>query len=442
MISQQQHSTAQLEYSHNQMLELKHYLPYENSIASFITLPKASIYSRVKSVKDAGFDSFELMENDLPDIMDDLPRFKKYLDDIGLKISIFQPFRDLEGSWNGFENRLASFSKRLDVMKELNIHLILVCSNCQLPKFEIPQSAFVEQLQIASDLARGKGIKIAYEALSWGTYISKFEQNWEIVKLVNRSNLGICIDSFHLFIHGSKLDIIDEMAGKVFFVQLSDSMKLKMPKLIDHARNFRYLPGQGSFPIGELVKKIHDVGYDGPMSLECFCGPFKSFNDLGYVSREALASLYNVQLDLIREGGIQADIPRQLNFQTCHVKGFKSSRQHIEFKNPNADLDFEILVSPVDTFKIRHDLFQYGMFLDCFKKFEPLDKDIWKSITFHCSRLTFNSLLIYIKSVLGLKEENSRNSYFGLPEYKTFTNGVVSINLECDDNQMPLKSSF
>lgn len=423
-------------------LTLGHLLPYETSIAT-VTLPKASLYSKVKSIKSAGFNSFELMEDDLSEIINDLPRFKSYLDEIGLKISIFQPFRDLEGSWSGFDGRLENFNKKLQMMNELGIDLILVCSNCLQPKFDIPREVFVKQLQISSDLALSKGIKIAYEALSWGTYTKKLEQNWEMVKLVDRQNFGICIDSFHIFVHGSSIDIVDEMIGKIFFVQLSDSVALRLPKIIDHSRNYRYLPGQGSFDIAGLVKKINDVGYEGPLSLECFCGPFKSFNNLNYVSREALDSLYNVQLDLLRAPSDENSyVSRIFGSDTGEVEGFITANKVINFKDPSHQMNVDILVHPQEIFETRYQLLHYDyLFTNSFTE-NPSGDQIQQNITLICSRLTFNSLQIYIKNVLGLKEELSKATYFGIPDYKRFGNGIVMINLECDDNQLPLKSCF
>jgi 4-hydroxyphenylpyruvate dioxygenase len=49
-----------------------------------------------------------------------------------------------------------------------------------------------------ADLCAPEGIQLAYENLSWGTYVDTWEQAYEIVKLVDRPNFGICLDTFNI----------------------------------------------------------------------------------------------------------------------------------------------------------------------------------------------------------------------------------------------------
>jgi 4-hydroxyphenylpyruvate dioxygenase len=51
--------------------------------------------------------------------------------DLGMHCSLFQPFRDFEGM--PFEQRSRAFERmdrKFDVMAELDVDLILLCSNC------------------------------------------------------------------------------------------------------------------------------------------------------------------------------------------------------------------------------------------------------------------------------------------------------------------------
>ena len=47
------------------------------------------------------------------------------------------------------------------------------------------------------------GIRVANEALSWRRHVSLLGQARDIVRDADRSNLGLCIDSYHVLAHGA-----------------------------------------------------------------------------------------------------------------------------------------------------------------------------------------------------------------------------------------------
>jgi sugar phosphate isomerase/epimerase len=134
----------------------------------------------------------------------------------------------------------------------------------------------VRDLSKLATLAVPLGIRIAYEALSWGRHVNEFPQAWEIVASADRANLGLALDSFHMLATQTglgDLDLVDPK--KIFLVQLADFMFRELPsreERIDTARHFRVFPGEGvhGADVAELVRRVDDMGYRGDYSFEVF----------------------------------------------------------------------------------------------------------------------------------------------------------------------------
>ena len=89
-------------------------------------------------------------------------------------------------------------------------------------------------------------------------------------------NLGLGLDSFHMFATQSTLDDLDLIdPDKIFLVQLADFMWQEIRSVeerISTARHFRVFPAEGvhSAALAELVKRVYQMGYRGDYSFEVF----------------------------------------------------------------------------------------------------------------------------------------------------------------------------
>jgi hypothetical protein len=66
-------------------------------------------------------------------------------------------------------------------------------------------------------LAIPLGIQVAYEGLSWGRTINEFTTAWEVVSRADVPNLGIGLDSFHLFATETPLDDLELLDPEKIF---------------------------------------------------------------------------------------------------------------------------------------------------------------------------------------------------------------------------------
>lgn len=248
------------------------------------------LQEKLDAIAAAGFDGVEIFENDLLSFDGSPADVGKTIRDLGLKLVTFQPFRDFEGMPEPQRTRAFERAERkFDLMEELGTDLLMVCSNVS------PQSLggldrAAKDLAELGDRAAKRGLRIAFEALSWGKHISDYRDSWEVVRRANHPNVGLVLDTFHIIARKVPLDAISSIPGdKIFLVQVADAPTLEMDPL-SWSRHFRCFPGQGDFPLGDFMRNLAMTGYDGPLSLEIFNDQFRSSSTKN-VAKDGLRSL-------------------------------------------------------------------------------------------------------------------------------------------------------
>ena len=235
------------------------------------TLPE-----KLEAIAVARFDGVEIFENDLVFCTLSPREIRSMTDDLGLTIDLFQPFRDLEGVDEAqFLKNLDRAQRKFDVMDELAAPMMLVCSNA-LPNPFDDDARSADQLHRMAELAQQRGIKLAFEALAWGTHINTFDRAWKIVKAADHAHLGLALDSFHTLALPHDWSGLANLPGeRIFFMQIADAPKLDMASLM-LSRHHRCLPGQGELDVAGFVDAALRAGYTGTISLEIFNDGFRA----------------------------------------------------------------------------------------------------------------------------------------------------------------------
>jgi 4-hydroxyphenylpyruvate dioxygenase len=234
-----------------------------------------SLVEKLHACAAAGFDGIEIMDADLIACYESPEEIRALCDRLGLTIDLYQPFRDVEGVDDAtFADTLRRAEAKFEVMERLGADLMLVCSNAGTATIDDDALA-ARQLGQLADLAAARGIRIAFEALAWGRYISDYRHAWRIVELADRPNLGTCLDSFHILSRGHDPAGIEEIEGeKIFFLQLADAPALDMD-VLSWSRHHRLFPGEGDFALTAFLGHVLSAGYTGPLSLEVFNDTFR-----------------------------------------------------------------------------------------------------------------------------------------------------------------------
>jgi sugar phosphate isomerase/epimerase len=184
--------------------------------------------------------------------------------------------RDFEGLSGHLQSYKVDIAKSmLEMCAATGSKVLLACSSTSRHATD-DLNLIAKDLKKLAMMAIPLGIKVAYEGLSWGRTVNEVTTAWDVVCRADCPNLGIGIDSFHIFAANSSLDDIEDIdADRIFLAQLSDFMWHETPTFEERmttARTFRVFPGEGvhSDQLADLVLRLERIGYRGDYSFEVF----------------------------------------------------------------------------------------------------------------------------------------------------------------------------
>jgi len=191
-----------------------------------------TLAGKLEAASAAGFDGVEIFENDLLTFDGTPADVRRIAADLGLAITMFQPFRDFEGMPGTLRTRtFERMQRKFDVMAELGTDLLLVCSNVS-PQSLPERSRIIDDFRELGELAATRGLRVGYEALAWGRHVHDHRDAWDIVHRVNHPNIGLILDSFHSLARNVPIDSIRDIdPAKLFIVQIADAPRLDMDPL-------------------------------------------------------------------------------------------------------------------------------------------------------------------------------------------------------------------
>ena len=251
--------------------------------------------AKLAAMKAAGFTQVMLKANDINGHPGGIDAAVAAVKASGLRGTGFQVLRDFEGLSGHLHQYKVDIAKAmLEMCAALGCKVLLACSSTSAHA-SADLDHLARDLRKLAMLALPLGIKIAYEGLSWGRTINEFTTAWDLVCRADCPNLGLGIDSFHIFAAKTPLDEIDYLdPSKIFLVQLADFMWQEIRSVeerITTARHFRVFPGEGvhSVQVADLVTRLADLGYRGDYSFEVFNDDYQQM-PLPLVAQRARAS--------------------------------------------------------------------------------------------------------------------------------------------------------
>ena len=235
-----------------------------------------SLDAKLSAMQQAGFSQVMLMARDLVGHPGGVSEAVKVIHASGLRPTGFQVLRDFEGLSGHLHSYKVDIAKSmLEMCAATGSKVLLVCSSTSRHATE-DLDHIARDLRKLAMLALPLGIQVAFEALSWGRSVNEFTTAWDVVCRADCPNLGIGLDSFHIFAAKTSLDAIEDLdPEKIFLVQLSDFMWNETPTFEERmttARTFRVFPGEGvhSEDLADLVIRLDRIGYRGDYSFEVF----------------------------------------------------------------------------------------------------------------------------------------------------------------------------
>jgi len=121
-----------------------------------------------------------------------------------------------------------------------------------------------------ADLGQAYGIRFQVEGAAW-TPIQSLSQCLQLIEAVDRKNVGLVIDFWHLW--AGRGTTCEELArldkDLIYGVHLADGKRPPEGEpWVDEKRLRGFLPGDGDLPMEEWVAAVKDTGFDGVVSGE------------------------------------------------------------------------------------------------------------------------------------------------------------------------------
>ena len=155
------------------------------------------------------------------------------------------------------------------------------------------EAVAAEALHAIAEVAHPHRVRVGLEFLGFpDCTVNTLVAARRIVDAVGDPSVGIVIDAFHFYAGGSTWAMLDGLrAEQLFIVHLDDAEDRPRTALLDA---HRLLPGDGVIPLRDLVRRIEDLGYEGPWSIELFRPEYYAWDPvaLARVSREKMAALF------------------------------------------------------------------------------------------------------------------------------------------------------
>jgi len=260
---------------------------------------------KLEAAATVDFDGVEIMESDLLTFDGSPDDVRRICEGLGLAIDLYQPFRDFEAMPEPQRARnMDRAERKFDVMQALGTDLVLVCSNTSPATIDDDARVAADLAEMAERAAR-RGLRVGYEALSWGRHVNRWGHAWRIIQQADNPALGLIVDSFHTLSLGDDPSGIAQVpADKLFFVQMADAPKLSMD-VLSWSRHFRNFPGQGDLDVIGFMRAVLHSGYAGPLSLEVFNDDFRSA-PARLVARDGLRSLILTEAEASDGPGLPA----------------------------------------------------------------------------------------------------------------------------------------
>lgn len=280
--------------------------------------PSHSLDRKIHAAASHGFEGIEIVHADLKGysasqnlhIMSDADQIRQLCREKGLEILSLCPFENFEGHNSPLEGRLNVAADWIKIARILGATYLQVPA--QFGKDAVGDDALiVSELQQLADLGRAAepAISIAYEPMSWSIFCSTWQDSLRLANLIDRSNFGICLDTFHVAskLWGSPYDPYGKYPNadkilakslrdfvqnfpleKLFYIQLSDGERFHPPFSDEHpwciegeaaeftwSKHTRPFPLEaelgGYLPVKEIVQAwVFEKGFQGWISLGSF----------------------------------------------------------------------------------------------------------------------------------------------------------------------------
>ncbi len=220
---------------------------------------KRNLEQQAQLLKELGYDGVGHLW------LDNIPERLKTLDAAGLKLFQITMTVDITPGKQAYDPR---FKEVLPLLKGRGVQFVLLMNGLK-PSDPAGDPRAVEIVREMADLAAGSGTQILLYPHSF-MWLEKIEDAVRVANKVNRPNVGVMFNLCHWLRVSQDRD---------YGARLAQAMPRLWAVSICGADEFddkpgwaRYIQplGRGSFDMGAFLKTLRQLGYTGPIGLQCY----------------------------------------------------------------------------------------------------------------------------------------------------------------------------
>jgi D-psicose/D-tagatose/L-ribulose 3-epimerase len=229
----------------------------------------------IDKVAAFGFDIIEICIEDPVTINPD--RIRPRLEKAGIRATIcgaFGPDRDLSSDESSIrENGIAYTQRCINFARDLGADIVVGPAYSAVGKTRMLEPAAraaqwklaVESLNRVGEYAAARDVRLGLEPLNRfeTDLVNTIDQGVRLVKDIDRPNVGLLVDTFHMNIEEKDIPAALRRAGRHIFEFHACSSD-------------RGTPGEDHLPWPEIVTALGDIGFDGPVVIEAFTPEIKA----------------------------------------------------------------------------------------------------------------------------------------------------------------------
>jgi sugar phosphate isomerase/epimerase len=228
------------------------------------TILYTNVMTDLRVARETGYDAVELH----------LPKLLRYLDAgcepegilaaLGsVQVGMINSFLHVERQEPEFRRKLCQTCERV-----CRVARALACPTLQVVALDALEgrpwpdirALVAASLAELADIAAPFGVRLALEPVTFAP-LHSLSQALEVLDAAGRPNVGLCLDTFHLWTGGTSWDEVAALdPALVYVAHLSDVTPRRGSRWSDDDRDV--LPGDGILPLREGIAAIRAAGYD------------------------------------------------------------------------------------------------------------------------------------------------------------------------------------
>lgn len=222
------------------------------------TLP-LGLEARVDAAVAGGFDAVSVYPSDCAER--GAASVRRLLDDAGLRAAALDPYTRWVPTWEPPDDLPPSFFALVGAEEAAFLDDAVALGVPSVTALEAFGARFaVDELAgcfaTLCDRAAERGLRVHLEFTPFGG-IPDLETAWEVVSRAGRANGGLVLDTWH-YLRGRPDDaLLDRIPGdRIHAVHVSDGPLESQLDLVDETMRDRRLPGEGEWPLVELLARL------------------------------------------------------------------------------------------------------------------------------------------------------------------------------------------